>query len=809
MHPRTAAGPRRLTPAASALAALTLLVALLAPAASGASRASATPTVAAAATVTPTDVGLPAWWDGDCDARRWGRIASSYGWTGVGSHRLGASYLGVPVCGPRPFVDGSPNVLWGRAGWGEAEWQCVELAQRFMAQVYGTKAYQANGSQVVRNYRAAYGGGLVTIANGTVGRAPVPGDIVSFTTPNNPWGHVVVVTRTSIDATGTGTVTMLSQNDTVDGWRTLPVTKWRLASLGSLTPYGWLHDPLGRGNPLGEGAFVRPSNSTSFYRIVGGAPVLVVSWDSYGGPQPYAVIDPPQFARLRTYPVDGTYLRDTATAQVYRMVGGAALAVDPSDAAKLPGWGTAAVIDVDHLALARRDHLRPWPYDHSQLCRVDTGDCYVTAGGAPMLVPKADMATTLGWSARRTQYVSGAEFRTYTSIRTTPVDGTFLCDSTTLRCYSTAGGAPLLMGTGDPAVPGFDATRAVHAPHWEFARAVHLRSHPVDGTVLCPVGDPRCYVVAGTAPIVIASAAVPTTRPVRIARTELTHPGRLALRPVDGTLLRAAQNGATYVVRGGAAQLVPPSATTGLVGTPVVVDRYAVDNAGVSGPWVHLASRPAVARLDAPALSFTTSRWVSLSWQAPVSSSAATTYDVRYRRAAYNADFTGWAGPPAWRSLRATTVRAGVAPGFTYCYEVRAHNRAGQIGPWSPARCSGTAVDDRAGTSTSAGWRRGTSPVLYGGTSTRTETHGAWWKLAGVTVDRIGVVATACRTCGSVTVWLNRTRLAVIDLSSPTTVYQKLVELPRFPLTTGVVTIVVTSPTGKTVQLDGLALSRA
>ena len=99
--------------------------------------------------------------------------------------------------------------------------------------------------------------------------------------------------------------------------------------------------------------------------------------------------------------------------------------------------------------------------------------------------------------------------------------------------------------------------------------------------------------------------------------------------------------------------------------------------------------------------------------------------------------------------------------------------------------------------------------MLYGGTSTRTETHGAWWKLAGVTVDRIGVVATACRTCGSVTVWLNRTRLAVIDLSSPTTVYQKLVELPRFPLTTGVVTIVVTSPTGKTVQLDGLALSRA
>ena len=85
---------------------------------------------------------------------------------------MGAVYLGVPVCGPRPWVDGSPNVLWGRAGWGEAEWQCVELAQRFMAQVYGTRAYQANGSQVVKNYSTSYGGNLVKISNGTVGQRP-------------------------------------------------------------------------------------------------------------------------------------------------------------------------------------------------------------------------------------------------------------------------------------------------------------------------------------------------------------------------------------------------------------------------------------------------------------------------------------------------------------------------------------------------------------------------------------------------------------------------------------------------------------
>ena len=43
-------------------------------------------------------------------------------------------------------------------------------------------------------------------------------------------------------------MTMLSQNDTADGWRTLH--RARLAgssTFGSYSPYGWLHDPLGRG----------------------------------------------------------------------------------------------------------------------------------------------------------------------------------------------------------------------------------------------------------------------------------------------------------------------------------------------------------------------------------------------------------------------------------------------------------------------------------------------------------------------------------------------------------------------------------
>ena len=88
---------------------------------------------------------------------------------------------------------------------------------------------------------AINGAGLVVI------RASQPGDVISF---DNPYvGHVAVVAASNVNSAGDGSITMLSQNDTADGWRTLAVSHWRVASFGNQTPYGWLHDPAGRGNP--------------------------------------------------------------------------------------------------------------------------------------------------------------------------------------------------------------------------------------------------------------------------------------------------------------------------------------------------------------------------------------------------------------------------------------------------------------------------------------------------------------------------------------------------------------------------------
>src|SRR4051794_12681298 len=160
----------------------------------------------------------PSWWSGSCDSGNYS-----------GAHPLGASYRGVDVCGPRPGADGASNrlVRFYDGAWGELEWQCVELSMRFMYVAYGVSPYGADGKDVVDNYTTASGGGLVRIGNGSVGTAPAPGDVLSFgPTSTSALGHTGVVESVNVDGSGNGSIRILSQNDTTDGWRTVSVSNW-------------------------------------------------------------------------------------------------------------------------------------------------------------------------------------------------------------------------------------------------------------------------------------------------------------------------------------------------------------------------------------------------------------------------------------------------------------------------------------------------------------------------------------------------------------------------------------------------------
>lgn len=83
----------------------------------------------------------------------------------------------------------------------------------------------------------------------------------------------------------------------------------------------------GGGVPLlPDGTFAQVAGTTATYRIAGGAPLMISSWDAFGGPQPVAVLSPQQFDSLNHVPADGTFLM-TSTGAIYRVAGGSPLLV--------------------------------------------------------------------------------------------------------------------------------------------------------------------------------------------------------------------------------------------------------------------------------------------------------------------------------------------------------------------------------------------------------------------------------------------------------------------------------------------------
>src|SRR5947209_2558693 len=68
----------------------------------------------------------PSWWNGTtCDTTKVSNSAP-----------LGTYYRGLPACGPIGLPTNKSTEVTFPGGWGEYEWQCVELSMRFMYLAY-------------------------------------------------------------------------------------------------------------------------------------------------------------------------------------------------------------------------------------------------------------------------------------------------------------------------------------------------------------------------------------------------------------------------------------------------------------------------------------------------------------------------------------------------------------------------------------------------------------------------------------------------------------------------------------------------
>jgi hypothetical protein len=118
-------------------------------------------------------------------------------------------------------------------------------------------------------------------------------------------------------------------------------------------------------------------------------------------------------------------------------------------------------------------------------------------------------------------------------------------------------------------------------------------------------------------------------------------------------------------------------------------------------------------------------------------------------------------------------------------------------------------VDDRTLAAASGTWLRRSADGYYRRTYSTAAREGAALVLRGVQGRRLALLATRCPTCGTVQIFWDGTLLKQVSLAAPTPEKKRLLALGPFAsLREGTVRMRVSS-SGRPVQIDGLAVSRA
>ena len=343
------------------------------------------------------------------------------------------------------------------------------------------------------------------------------------------------------------------------------------------------HPPV---NPLADGQFV--SYQGHVYRIAGGAPVYVSSWDHVGGdPGNTRALSDAEWNGLRRYPADGTLISGWAPGSpdhgsVYRIAGGAPLYVSSWDHI---GGDPGTTVGVDLAAVHNAGGVGVWshllyrPADGTLISgwapgSPDHGSVYRIAGGAPLYVSSwdhigGDPGTTVGVDLAAVHNAGGSSV--WGHLRQFPADGTLIAgytpgDPLHGSVYKVAGGAPIYVSDwknigGNPGTTvGVDLaaiTGASGTAPWN-----HLRHRPADGTILN--ADNRTYKTVGGAPI-LQGANVAGVRVDPVAIANAGKPGvwsHLAAPPEPSTPPPAAPS--PPASPGGGSTVAAPTAVTGV-----------------------------------------------------------------------------------------------------------------------------------------------------------------------------------------------------------------------------------------------------
>ncbi len=149
----------------------------------------------------------------------------------------------------------------------------------------------------------------------------------------------------------------------------------------SRAPDAYIHFADLQARPKDGEFLARPGGRA--YRLLGGAPIPVVRWSSFGGRHPVLLVSGAVLARLRAQPRDGTYV--TAARHPYVIAGGAPVAI--GSWARIGGRRPSTRVDPAALAHAGGGgswrHLRRYPRNGTVLRAGPGGRLFETMGGVP------------------------------------------------------------------------------------------------------------------------------------------------------------------------------------------------------------------------------------------------------------------------------------------------------------------------------------------------------------------------------------------------------------------------------------------
>ncbi len=471
----------------------------------------------------------------------------------------GPSWLGgqgVDVCYPANDACGGNAPTTSPYGF-----QCVDLAQRLYHKLgwYGASRFAGitSASQI---YDRAAALGFVAHANGS-GYIPVPGDmVIESPTVANQAGHVAVV-----DSVAGNTVAALEENGAPGGRHTYSLSGSTI-SPGYGPIRGVVHAPgnpstLSGGGLRGDGSLIHTPDG-SVFRIAGRAPLYVSGCGALSGGCA-GVVPVPNLDGYASRPANGTIL-SVQDGRVWVVAGGAPLAVSSCDAI----GGCQGAIQIDPYAVDHLDHLNPTPTGGT-LLRDAAGSVWVVAGGAPLAVAGCDAVRTCDGYVSIDRHA----IDTLDHLAASPADGTLLVVASA-DVWVVAGGAPLRV-SGCDAIDGCDG--AVLVDRWAVDHSDHLALAPADDTLLRDAHSGQVWVVAGGAPLAVASCAAVggCGGYVDIDPSAVTALDHLRAVPRDGTVLRDGSSGHVWTVAGGAPVDVNSCAAIISCAPYVTFDSYA------------------------------------------------------------------------------------------------------------------------------------------------------------------------------------------------------------------------------------------